>query len=126
MAKTDFNRPADYIATFPPDVQAVLDRVRDAIRRAVPEVEEGISYQMLAFKFHGRLCYVGAYQQHYSLFGFASPTLEAFAADLAPHLTPKGAVQFPLGKPVPVRLISALAKHQARANLAQRKQTAKR
>ena len=49
MAKTDFKSIDEYIATFPPDVQATLQRVRTTIRKAVPKAEEAISYQIPTF-----------------------------------------------------------------------------
>ena len=36
----------EYIAGFPRDVQAILQQVRKTIRKAVPEAEEAIKYQV--------------------------------------------------------------------------------
>ena len=61
MAKA--KKPADidgYISQFSADVRAVLRDVREAIRRAAPEAEETISYQMPAFRQHGILVYFAA------------------------------------------------------------------
>jgi uncharacterized protein YdhG (YjbR/CyaY superfamily) len=68
MAKTDFKTPDDYIQTLPKDVQTILNEVRQTIQKAVPEAEEVISYQIPAFKYHGWIFYVSAYQKHFSLF----------------------------------------------------------
>jgi hypothetical protein len=50
MAKTDFKSVDEYITTLPEDVQAILQRVRSTIRKAVPGAEEVISYQIPAYK----------------------------------------------------------------------------
>jgi uncharacterized protein YdhG (YjbR/CyaY superfamily) len=55
MVKTDFKSVEEYIATYPDDVQAVLQRVRSAIRKAMPDAEEVISYQIPAYKLHGSI-----------------------------------------------------------------------
>ena len=34
-----------YISGFSPDVQAILERIRDVVRGAAPDAEETISYQ---------------------------------------------------------------------------------
>jgi hypothetical protein len=41
---------AEYIASHPPAVRSTLTRVRRAIRKAVPQAEESISYQIPAYK----------------------------------------------------------------------------
>jgi uncharacterized protein YdhG (YjbR/CyaY superfamily) len=118
VAKTDLKTVDAYIATFPKEVQAVLETVRRAIQEAVPEAEEFISYQMPAYKFHGRLLYFSAFKEHYSLFGATQSVRDAFTDQLARHEAGKGTLRFPLAEPVPVKLIQALAKQQARENLA--------
>jgi uncharacterized protein YdhG (YjbR/CyaY superfamily) len=124
VAKTDFKTADDYVATFAPEVWAILQKVRDAIRRGAPGADEVISYQMPTFRFHGLICHLGAYRKHYSLFGLSAATREVFEEELAPYATSKGTVQFPLDEPVLVRLISALAKQQARENAGGQKQKA--
>ena len=48
MAKTNFKSVDQYIASQPKPVQALLERVRNTIRRAVPGGEDVISYQIPA------------------------------------------------------------------------------
>jgi uncharacterized protein YdhG (YjbR/CyaY superfamily) len=119
MAKTDFRSVDDYIATFPPDVQATLQAVRRAIREALPEAEEGISYQMPTFRLHGPLLHLAAYKRHYSLFGVTQGVLDALGKDLARYEgTGRGTLRFPLDEPVPVKLIQAIARRRAEENQA--------
>ena len=115
MAKTDFKSVDEYIATHPKDVQAILQRVRSAIRKALPGAEEVISYQIPAYKLHGgAVLYFAGWKQHYSLYPATSPLVEAFKADLAPYKVDKGTIRFPLSEPVPVKLIGAIARFRAR------------
>jgi len=115
MAKTDFKSVDEYIATQPEDVQAILQRVRSAIRKAVPGAEEVISYQIPAYKLHGGpVLYFAGWKQHFSLYPVTDHVVEAFQADLAPYKVGKGTIRFPLSQPVPVKLIERIAKFRAK------------
>ncbi|MEO5739584.1 MAG: DUF1801 domain-containing protein [Vicinamibacterales bacterium] len=105
----------DYIAGFPRSVQTVLKRVRKIIRDAVPEAEEMISYQIPAFKLHGRpLLYFAAWKELYSLYPSNPRLVAAFKEKLAGYELAKGTIRFPLSDPVPVRLIAGIAKFRAK------------
>lgn len=99
---------AEYIATFPEDVQKVLEQVRETILQAAPEAAESISYGMPAYKLGGKpLVYFAAFKNHVGF--YATPTgHEAFAEELSQYKQGKGSVQFPLNKPMPVELISRI------------------
>ena len=115
MAKTDFKSVDEYIATHPPDVQAILQRVRSTIRKAVPRAEEAISYQIPTFKLHGSyVVYFAGWKQHYSLYPASRPLVAAFKDDLAPYEVNKGTIRFPFSEPVPARLIAGIAKFLAK------------
>ena len=117
MAKTDFRSVDEYIGTFPKDVQATLETIRRTIRKAVPEAEEVISYQMPAYKLHGRMLYFSAYKKHYSLFGATQSVRRAFKKELVRYEGTKGTIRFPLDEPVPVKLIRDIARYRAKENL---------
>jgi len=115
MAKTDFKSVDEYIATHPEDVQAILQRVRSTIRRAVPGAEEVISYQIAAYKLNGSpVLYFAGWKQHYSLYPATDHLVEAFKDDLAPYEVDKGTIRFQLSQPVPVKLIERIAKFRAK------------
>ena len=97
-------------------MQAVLERVRSTIRKAVPGAEEAISYQMPAFKLNGRyVLYFAGWKQHYSLYPSTDPLVAAFKDELAPYeVNGKGTIRFPLSEPVPVKLIAGIAKFRAK------------
>src|SRR5262245_8616324 len=115
MAKI-FKSVDDYITSQPKEVQGLLERVRTAIAKAVPAAEEQISYGIPAFTLHGRpVLYFAGWKQHYSLYPSTAPLVEAFKSELASYeVNNKGTIRFPLSKPVPVKLIAALAKFRAR------------
>lgn len=115
MARTDFKSVEEYIATHHEDVQAILQRVRSTIRKAVPGAEEAISYQIPAYKLHGRpVLYFAGWKQHYSLYPATCHLVEALKDELAPYKVNKGTIRFPLSQPVPVKLIERIAKFRAK------------
>jgi uncharacterized protein YdhG (YjbR/CyaY superfamily) len=115
MAKTDFKSVDEYIATHPKDIQAILQRVRSAIRTALPGAEEVISYQIPTYKLHGGyVVYFAGWKQHYSLYPANGHLVAAFKHDLAPYKVSKGTIRFPLSQPVPVKLIERIAKFLAK------------
>jgi uncharacterized protein YdhG (YjbR/CyaY superfamily) len=115
MAKTNFKSVDEYVATHPREAQAILRRVRGVIRKAVPEAEEVISYQIPAYKLHGRpVLYFAGWKAHYSLYPATAPLVAALKARLAPYEVSKGTIRFPLSQPVPVKLIERIARFRAR------------
>jgi uncharacterized protein YdhG (YjbR/CyaY superfamily) len=112
--KRDFRSVDEYIAAQPEDVQRALKRVRAAIRKAIPEAEEIISYKIPAYKLHGeRVLFFAGWKQHYSLYP-AGAQLSAAFKELAGYKISKGTIRFPLEEPVPVKLIEAIAKYRAK------------
>ena len=116
MAKNDFNSVDEYIASQPPTVQVVLERVRSTIRKAVPEAEEVISYKIPTYKLRGgAVLYLAGWKQHYSLYPCTGHLVAAFKDDLASYeVNNKGTIRFPLSQPVPVKLIERIAKFRAK------------
>jgi len=115
MAKTSFTSVDDYIASQPEVVQRVLRRVRRAIRKAAPELEERISYQIPAYGLRGRsVLYFAGWKQHYSIYPATGRLVAAFRKDLAPYEVSKGTIRFPLSEAVPVALIESIARFRAK------------
>jgi uncharacterized protein YdhG (YjbR/CyaY superfamily) len=122
MAKTDFKSVDQYIAAQPEAVRGVLERVRGAIRKALPGAAEGISYQIPAYKLPGgAVIYFAGWKQHYSLYPASDRLVAKFADELAGCEISKGTIRFPLSRPVPVRLIAGIAKFRAAEVAAQAK-----
>jgi len=104
----------EYIAAQPEAVRPKLEQVRAAIRRAVPEAVEGIGYRMPGYKLKGKpMLYFAGFKEHYSLFAASGTFFAALTDDLKSYELRKGTVHFPLTEPVPVKLITRIAKLRA-------------
>lgn len=104
----------DYIAVQPESVRQKLEQVRATIQKAVPEAVEGIGYGMPGYKLRGKpMLYFAGFKEHYSLFAASGTFFAALRDELRGYEMRKGTVQFPLDKPVPVQLISRIAKLRA-------------
>lgn len=107
----------EYIAQFPDDVQAILLSIRATIREAAPDAKEALRYGLPTFVWHGNLVHFGAFREHIGFYPDPSG-IDAFRAELAPYRTSKGAIQFPLGMPVPYDLIRRITEYRVQENLA--------
>jgi uncharacterized protein YdhG (YjbR/CyaY superfamily) len=119
-----FTNIDEYIAGFPKDVRKILESIRRTIRKAAPASEETISYQMPAFKLKGALVYFAAYKNHIGLYPTASAVAK-FKRELSGYEGSRGTVRFPLDKPIPLGLITKIAKFKAKENLAKAKSVKK-
>lgn len=124
MAKTNFQSVDKYIATFPKNVQIILEEVKQAIKEVIPGAEELISYQIPAFKLNGSyIIYFAGWKNHISLYPVTDEIKEKFKKDISSYKTSKGTLQFPLDKPMPLALIKKIVKHKLKDNLERIKQT---
>lgn len=101
----------EYIATFPSDVQKILQRIRKTIRKAAPEAAEAISYAIPTFKLNGNLIHFAAYRNHIGLYPAPRGVAE-FKEELAEYEGGKGTLRFPLDQPVPYDLITRIVKYR--------------
>ena len=114
----------EYLAGQPEVVRSKLEQVRAAIRRAVPDAVEGIGYRMPGYKLHGKpLLYFAGFKEHYSLFAASGVFFSALEDELKGYELRKGTVHFSFTKPVPVKLISRIAKLRAAGITATAKKT---
>ena len=114
--KKQFKTIDEYIETFPEDVQSILEKMRQTIRKAAPEAEEAISYQIPTFKLNGNLVYFAAFKNHIGFYPTPSG-IEAFKKELSPYKGAKGSVQFPMEKPIPYDLVKKIVVFRRRENL---------
>lgn len=123
------NMPADkpinidqYVAGFPVETQIVLEKIRASIKKTVPGAVETISYGMPAFNLNGRnLIYFAAYKKHIGLYPVPRDN-KTFEKDFSSYKTSgKGAIQFPLEKPIPLSLIIRIVKFRVKENLERKK-----
>ena len=107
----------EYIATFPADIQDILQKVRETIKTDAPQATEAISYGMPTFKLAGNLVHFGAFKTHLGFYPIPSG-LEQFKEELAQYKGGKGSVQFPFDQPMPYALITKIVEFRVTENLA--------
>ena len=110
----------EYISQFPEDVQHILVKIRAVIRDSAPKAVEKISYQMPGFYLNGMLVWFAAHTHHIGFYPTGSG-IEAFKEELSGYKGSKGAVQFPLDKPIPYELIGKIVEFRVAENLKKRK-----
>ena len=107
MDKGQVNTIDQYISGFPEEVQEILNRVRDTIRKSAPDAEETINYQIPTFRLKGNLVHFAAFKKHIGFYPTPSG-IKQFQKELSGYETAKGSVKFPLDKPIPYDLISMI------------------
>lgn len=105
MTRKNFKSINHYIKSFFPEIQKILESMRQTIKEVAPDAQEAISYQIPTFKLNGKnLVHFAAFKNHVSFFPTASG-VEAFEKQLQDYVTSKGTIRFPLDKPIPLDLI---------------------
>jgi uncharacterized protein YdhG (YjbR/CyaY superfamily) len=116
--ESNTNKPTttdEYIAQFSEDMQQILQKVRKVIKESTPGAVERISYGMPGFYLNGMLVWFAG---HKTYIGFY-PTgegIEAFKGELISYKFSKGAVQFPLDRPIPYDLIRKMVRYRVERN----------
>jgi len=107
----------EYISAFSPEVQAVLQRVRQAVCSAAPGAQETISYRIPAFKLNGMLVYFAAFTKH---IGFYPPIRgdSRLEKAVSRYAGEKGNLRFPLDQPIPYGLIKRITRLRVKQNRA--------
>ena len=107
----------DYIAAFPPEVQAILEKIRLTIRKAAPQAEETISYKMPAFALDGALIYFAAFKKHIGVYPPVRGD-DKLNKELARYRGEKGNLKLPLDEPIPYELITKVVKCRVKEHVA--------
>jgi uncharacterized protein YdhG (YjbR/CyaY superfamily) len=98
-----------YIAAYPPDVQAILQKIRELIQEAVPQASEKISYGVPTFTLNGNLIHFAAFKHHIGVYPPVAGDDKLDAA-LERYRGEKGNLRFPLDEPIPYNLIRRVVK----------------
>ncbi|MDJ1500189.1 iron chaperone [Xanthocytophaga agilis] len=120
MVTTNATTIDEYIAGFPDNIQQILNQIRATIKEAAPEAQEAIKYAMPTFVLNGNLVHFAAFKNHIGFYP-APVGIEAFKEQLSGYKGAKGSVQFPLDKPMPLKLITDIVKFRVKEALAQAK-----
>lgn len=125
--QTGFNTVDEYLAAQPDAARAILERLRQVIRKAAPEAQEVISYSMPAYKHLGMVAYFAAAKNHYGLY-IMPRVMENFRSRLGAYKLSKATIQFPWKAPLPDELVAEIIRYAVRFNEEQKalKNTTKR
>jgi uncharacterized protein YdhG (YjbR/CyaY superfamily) len=105
----------EYIKSFPPDVQKLLEQLRSVIQKSAPDAEEKISYGIPTYNLYGPLVHFGAFANHIGFYATPSGHQE-FQEELSNYKQGNGSVQFPIDEPLPVKLIAQMVRFRAEEN----------
>jgi len=116
---TNLTPPKDmdeYIASFPPEMQARLAKIRATIKAAAPEAQETMKYGMPTFTLKGNLVSFGVYKKHIGMYPVPGGT-EEFKNEVAPYKREKSTLRFAHDQPIPYDLISKMVSFLMKENL---------
>jgi uncharacterized protein YdhG (YjbR/CyaY superfamily) len=114
----------EYIASFPEDIQAKLQEIRQTIKAAAPDATEKIAYGMPTFFLKGNLVHFAAFKHHIGFYP-APRGIDAFQEELSNYKGAKGSVQFPIDEPMPLDLIRRIVEYRVSDNLQAAEEKAK-
>jgi len=105
----------EYILALSDPARSMIVSLREAIRQAAPQAEEVISYNMPAYRWNGMLVWFAAFKTHIGFYPKPS-AITAFKRQLEPYKTSKGAIQFPMEQPIPLRLVKQIVEFRVKEN----------
>lgn len=105
----------EYIAAAEPTMKKALKDIRKTIKSTAPKAEEGISYQIPGYKYHGMLVFFAAWKNHISLYP-APWGADSLKKEMSAYEGSKGTIKFPLDKPMPLALIKKMVKYRMKEN----------
>jgi len=104
-----------YIAAQPAEIHGDLKAIRDLIRKLAPGAIEKIGYGIAEFNVNGPLVYFAAFKHHIGFYPTSSG-IANFQKELVPYKSSRGAVQFPIGKPIPFAVIEKIVRFRLKEN----------
>lgn len=115
ISRATFKNIDEYIESFPPEIQEILEKIRLTIRNAAPDAQEAISYMMPTFRLNGVLVHFAAFKKH---IGFFPPVRgdRGLEKAISIYAGEKGNLRFPLDQPIPYGLIERIVKLRVKQN----------
>lgn len=106
-----------YIASSGREARPKLKELRKIIRATIPKVEEGISWGVPFYKYHGVLVGFAAFKNHVS-FGFAAvlQSKDRKILEKKGYITGKKTIQIKFDQKAPTTAIKQILKTKARMN----------
>jgi len=107
----------EYVSTLPENAQKAMGEIIATIKAKVPDAEESISYNMPAFKVNGEyFVHFSAWKNHIGMYPIPTGN-EAFQKQVEPYRSAKSSLNFPIDKPMPIKLIEKSIKFRIAENL---------
>jgi uncharacterized protein YdhG (YjbR/CyaY superfamily) len=100
----------EYLVAVSADKRAALQKLRRAIRAAAPKAEECISYQILAFRLHGKMLVAFGAAVNHCAFYPGAYQVRVCRKEPKKCDTSKGTVRFDEKNPLPGSLVRKLVK----------------
>jgi len=107
----------EYLKTVPRGSRGILQKLRRTIKTAAPEAEEGISYRMPVFKFHGPLVFFAAFENHCSLFVPSKAIVASFRSELRGYYNSGATIHFTPDHPLPASLVKKIVRAKIQDNV---------
>jgi len=112
---------SDYISGFEGIVKEKLEELRSIIRKAIPKAQEKIAYGIPTYYYGENLIHFAGFANHIGIYPTAKG-IEAFAEAIKEYKTSKGAIQIPLDRTMPTKLIVEMAKYRYKSVIEKRKE----
>ncbi len=98
-----------YLRTVEEPKRSTLEALRRTILEIVPDAEQVISYRVPAFRVRGKtVAGFAAFKNHLSYLPFSGSVLRRLADELEGYTMTKGALHFPIDRPLPKTLVKKL------------------
>ncbi|MDO8488002.1 MAG: DUF1801 domain-containing protein [bacterium] len=111
----------EYIAKTPKEAQSKLREIRAAIKSAVPKAEEGISWGVPFYKYHGILAGFASFKNHVDFgLAFVLENKDRKVLEENGYITGKKTIQIRFNQKVPAAEIKQILKAKAKMNEAER------
>lgn len=106
----------EYFSNLTPEVQIVLEDLRQFIHNLVPDAEEAISYQIPTFKWKGGLVALAGFKNHCSFFPMTNQLPENLKNEAKPYFHGKSTLRFTPDKPLPRDLVEKIVRYKMEVN----------
>jgi uncharacterized protein YdhG (YjbR/CyaY superfamily) len=112
-----FSTLDEYLDSVHQDVHERLQQICDIVSETAPQAEAGISYNMPAYFYKGRLIYFCAFKKHIGFYPASMKVFTVFQNDLKKYKqSGHGTVQFPHDQPLPYKLIKEIIRYRVKEN----------
>ena len=99
----------NYLNALDEPKRATLQVLRETILDVVPDVEQGLSYSVPAFRWQGKvIAGFAAFKNHLSYLPHSGSVFPELAEELSPYTMSKGALHFAVDEPLPRHVVEQL------------------